>query len=699
MNQQPTTRKLTFSTRIVIPFLVIVVAVAAFFRFYRLHEIPPGFTFDEAGHALDALDILKGQHRLISARFVQGPMGYMYLLAPVFQIFGPKPLAQRILTATFSLLLVPVSFGAVWILFREALGSKKARLMALFTAMLLASSFWSAITGRVGYEYILAPVFALLAVCFFWPAYRVTNQRLRWGMLLAASFLTVVGSYLYEGASPFILVIPTSILLNALIRRVWPTVSSQQGASIHWRALLFFSVMAGLMMLPLFLALVTGEEPEVRRTTGKLIFKDADNLADSLNLLLNSILAHAQPFLGLNGDRYALSNLPWRPILNPVLAVFFVSGLLLSLWRFRQLPYLFLLVYWAAMLTPAVLTFRESPFYFRMTSALPPTYMFVALSWIELYGWLETHLASWGKMATRLALFPFLIMGLIWQPFETYRDYFLRWADRPDVAEVYDAPGLILIERMTRETNPESIFIIPSNTRRSGQIVEPRPNYTLEFLYHGQTPLCYIHVRHPDVRQNLTETLANYRTVHLIADLTGGSEPNADREDLLPFLFEKYGQLQNREKTDAYTILTYQLDSKSTDFEAHRRPPNLSDFESLSGVIADQVKLIGSRRQLTDDVLSLDLAWQTLSRVSQDYTVFVQLLDQNGQRVAGVDVLPERGFSTLDSLETMVTHYAIPLPDDMKPGSYTILIGLYHFTEDGAIQNDGTITLAEPVTL
>lgn len=34
-------------------------------------EIPPGFTFDEASHALDALDILHGRFSFISPRLQQ----------------------------------------------------------------------------------------------------------------------------------------------------------------------------------------------------------------------------------------------------------------------------------------------------------------------------------------------------------------------------------------------------------------------------------------------------------------------------------------------------------------------------------------------------------------------------------------------------------------------------------------------------
>ena len=45
---------------VVLLLLIVAVILAAFFRFFKLNQIPPGFTFDEASHALDALDILNG---------------------------------------------------------------------------------------------------------------------------------------------------------------------------------------------------------------------------------------------------------------------------------------------------------------------------------------------------------------------------------------------------------------------------------------------------------------------------------------------------------------------------------------------------------------------------------------------------------------------------------------------------------------
>ena len=160
----------------VILLLIIAVILAAFFRFFRLNQIPPGFTFDEASHALDALDILKGQFMLISPRLEETPAGYMYLVAGAFQLFGASVLVQRALTAVFGVLLIPINFLTVRTLFNEEPG-QKAAWIAAFSSLLVSTSFWGVITSRKGFEYMLPPVFALIAVFLFWRGYKDE----RWG--------------------------------------------------------------------------------------------------------------------------------------------------------------------------------------------------------------------------------------------------------------------------------------------------------------------------------------------------------------------------------------------------------------------------------------------------------------------------------------------------------------------------------------
>jgi hypothetical protein len=77
--------------------------------------------------------------------------------------------------------------------------------------------------------------------------------------------------------------------------------------------------------------------------------------------------------------------------------------------------------------------------------------------------------------------------------------------------------------------------------------------------------------------------------------------------------------------------------------------------------------------------------------------VFIHLLDDNEQRVTGVDVSPEQGFMHLDRKEVMLTHYTLPLPDNLEPGQYQLLVGLYYFAGDELI-NVGASVIEPPIS-
>ena len=115
-----------------------------------------------------------------------------------------------------------------------------------------------------------------------------------------------------------------------------------------------------------------------------------------------------------------------------------------------------------------------------------------------------------------------------------------------------------------------------------------------------------------------------------------------------------------------------------------------SGFEPLD-FSAPSVKLAGINTQIQGDNLAIDLAWQAWPKAGNDFTVFVQLLDENSQRVTGVDVAPQPGFTSLDRREMMITHYDIPL-EGVSPDEYDLVVGLYYFAGDEAV-NVGQVVL------
>ena len=79
---------------------------------------------------------------------------------------------------------------------------------------------------------------------------------------------------------------------------------------------------------------------------------------------------------------------------------------------------------------------------------------------------------------------------------------------------------------------------------------------------------------------------------------------------------------------------------------------------------------------------SIRLHWQAIDPVAIDYTVFVQLLDQQGRWIAGWDSPPLAGqypTSRWQPGEVVVDDFELTFspPETLPPGKYRLVTGLY----------------------
>jgi hypothetical protein len=141
--------------------------------------------------------------------------------------------------------------------------------------------------------------------------------------------------------------------------------------------------------------------------------------------------------------------------------------------------------------------------------------------------------------------------------------------------------------------------------------------------------------------------------------------------------------------------------------------------------LGDQVQLLGYSPACTDlsnpaaslegqpgEVLAFTLHWQAEQVIEQDYTVFVQLLDEQGNLQAQIDRFPVAGFQPTSIWEPgsqIRDNYGLDLPTELSPGRYQLIVGLYLpatmerlpvSTADGTPLGDyvtlGEVTIAAP---
>ena len=95
---------------------------------------------------------------------------------------------------------------------------------------------------------------------------------------------------------------------------------------------------------------------------------------------------------------------------------------------------------------------------------------------------------------------------------------------------------------------------------------------------------------------------------------------------------------------------------------------------------ADKIALVGYRIESTGGSMRVRLYWKGRALMSEDYTVFVHLVDASGKLVAQKDNQPQEGAyptSFWDVGETIADEYTLATPNEFAPGNTKIEIGIY----------------------
>ncbi|MGB9301629.1 MAG: glycosyltransferase family 39 protein, partial [Anaerolineae bacterium] len=200
--------------------ILILVVIAAFFRFYRLNELPIGLWRDEAANGLEALRVLEGD--LVIFYGTQEPL-FIYLVAISIALLGRNPLAIRMVAAVAGTATIPVTYLLVKELLRSS--HQRARTVAFLTSLWLATSYWHLNFSRLGFRGVLLPLFAALTFYFWWrgwnqldshPSQRSTYV---WSALAGSSFGVTFYTYTPSRFLPLLL-IP---FLIPVARKIWIT--------------------------------------------------------------------------------------------------------------------------------------------------------------------------------------------------------------------------------------------------------------------------------------------------------------------------------------------------------------------------------------------------------------------------------------------------------------------------------------------
>ncbi|MCK6629211.1 MAG: glycosyltransferase family 39 protein [Anaerolineae bacterium] len=105
----------------------------------------------------------------------------------------------------------------------------------------------------------------------------------------------------------------------------------------------------------------------------------------------------------------------------------------------------------------------------------------------------------------------------------------------------------------------------------------------------------------------------------------------------------------------------------------NERQVRLGDSVMLRGYQIEDKAKAGS-------TLNLKVYWQTDTALTEDYTIFTQLLNSQGALAASWDSQPLSGYfptSQWPAGEIVTDMVQLPLPADLSPGDYTLITGMY----------------------
>ncbi len=358
--------------------LVISLAVAAFFRYYRFSDVIPVMVSDQAEKLLDVSDVLAGEHRIFFPRNTGREAFQFYLAAATARLFGTGITFEtlKIGTITLGFLTLPFIY-----LFGRELGGRRAGL----AAMLLAGiAYWPNIISRVGLRYTLYPAFAAPALYYFVHGLRTRRRN---DMLLCG---LAVGIGL-NGYSPY-RVVPLALAVGLVLYLLHREASGERRALVGW--LTVAAAVAVVLVVPLMRAAVEMPDMILFRQMTRLGSLERPLPGPAFEIFLRNQWNALRMFGWDNGVVWVIV-IPGRPALDWVSAALFHLGIAIALVRyFRRRSWLdlFVVVLIPILMLPSSLSLafpEENPATNRAGAAIIPAFSLAGLTLAALPQWGE----------------------------------------------------------------------------------------------------------------------------------------------------------------------------------------------------------------------------------------------------------------------------------------------------------------------
>ncbi|MYC33027.1 MAG: hypothetical protein F4X64_07615 [Chloroflexi bacterium] len=326
----PSSRKARLAVEIAL--ISILTLAGLLVRVWDIGTVPPAPAGDESAVALETIRILNGEWiGLWSGAALGNPSGHMYWIAPFFWLGGPTLTALRLASALPGVMLIPICYLMVRMLFPFK--------VALVAVGLLTFFSWFVVVYRIGIPVTLSIFAAALSLCLVIYAARSSRP---WVAIIAGLVLGA-GLYVFKGYVIYFITIWAATLLVALVN---------PGLRRQWTLYLFLgaSLIAGAAMITFYLATdyLTSNLQSQYQVSGTDLLSLPRHLDRMFDVLM---YVHNPPDAG----GFGFDGIIPEPLLHPVVAIFFWTGALITLLFINRIPFQLLILGWLIGMAPAIL--------------------------------------------------------------------------------------------------------------------------------------------------------------------------------------------------------------------------------------------------------------------------------------------------------------------------------------------------------
>ncbi|MDO8600928.1 MAG: glycosyltransferase family 39 protein [bacterium] len=498
-------RKLSKSAWVLIGILIL----GAFFRFYSINEIPPGLYPDEAMNGNNALEAIhntdfsaKGGPALGWKIFYPENNGregfFINIQALSVWLFGNEPWALRVVSAIFGTFTIL----GVYLVAKELLNSE---MIALLSSFFLATSYWHINFSRIGFRAITIPFFSAFGI--YWLLKGLRTGKIS-SVALAGIFIGLgFHTYIAFRFMPFVLAVP---ILWYIIRwlkerraNLQPTnypASAEASAGRQLQAnscipcaIILFLFVTFVVALPIGWYFLQNPADFFGRGGQVSVFAAERPLYE----FVKSNLLTLQMFFW-QGDCNPRHNFNCQPQLHPIVALFFLLGILIAIRdifrkpRANTMQLTTLFAWFLFMSFPATLTAEGLPHALRAIGMIPPVMIFSGLGASWLWQTVKKYLENMAKNSAYMARanqlsrikkeVAFLaLLLLFFAALQTGKTYFFRFPSSPETYSAFAADFHHIgqyLNALPYET-PKYVLVNLSGTEVRGI---PMPAQTVMFI-------------------------------------------------------------------------------------------------------------------------------------------------------------------------------------------------------------------------